>query len=304
MNKVTVIPVALLALTSGLAFGSQGDGHAGGNGGDPTLLRAKLIRQYINSDLRNDAQQYFKTIDLTKISNVAAQRALESMKDRDVAADIADSNYILRDSCSDVGGQAAGGAMLNDLGGNICLSPKRLAEVGSSKAEIVGLAIHEHAHHFGYSDKDYAIYGAVFKTVSLKDPEWKTPEFQPSPKPTATPIVHKSYVNFEVRYKKRQVSDYVFEYTDLWVKPKSSSEWRHVSADTDSFAMNMCGAIHTIEGLHGPFGNFIRKEVGSSAGSFFRNSYEVHINLTNAEIIYDAVPAFEMNYITKLVCEG
>lgn len=202
MNKVSLISISLSVLTSGLAFGGQADGHAGGNGGDPVLLRAKMIRQYVNSDLRNDVRKYFETLDLSKITNFSARGSLQMMKDRDVLTDIADSNYTLRDSCSEVGGQAAGGAMPNDLGGDICLSPRRLAEIGSSKAEIVGLAVHEYAHHFGYSDKDYAIYKAVFSTVILAEPDWKSstngsgsvqaPPILPAPAPISTPTPTKS----------------------------------------------------------------------------------------------------------------
>src|SRR5262249_15387234 len=128
--------------------------------------------EFINTELRADALAYIQNLNLDQIASGPARDALKDIIARDLEKDIRESNYVIQDSCQEIGGQAAGGAVANQLGGDICLSPKRLAEIDSSKAEIVGLVIHEHAHHFGYVDADYSIDRAVFETVSIDQPDW------------------------------------------------------------------------------------------------------------------------------------
>lgn len=180
----TAVALAMSSVTPALG----GEGHGGGNGGDPVLLRTKLIKEYINTELRGDAIAYMSKLQLDTITSPTAQKALKSMLEKDVISDIRTSNYVLQISCKSIGGQEAGGAINGDLGGDICLSPGRLAELDSTKAEIVGLAIHEHAHHFGYDDKDYAIYQAVYKSVSLTNPAWSNADASTPPAPIAQPV--------------------------------------------------------------------------------------------------------------------
>jgi formylglycine-generating enzyme required for sulfatase activity len=180
-----LIWAGMLALPS-LAFAGAGDGK--GNGGSPVLLRTKLIREYINTELRNDALAYMSNLQLDAIASPTAQKALKRMLEKDILTDIRTSSYVLQTSCKAIGGQDAGGAINGDLGGDICLSPKALAELDSTKAEIVGLAIHEHAHHFGYEDKDYAIYKAVYQTVWLSNPAWSDADPTTSPGPIPQPL--------------------------------------------------------------------------------------------------------------------
>jgi formylglycine-generating enzyme required for sulfatase activity len=185
-----LVCAGMLALPS-LAFAVEGDGK--GNGGSPLLLRMKLIKEYINTELRDDAYNYMSNLQLDQITSPAARRALKRMLEKDILTDIRTSSYVLQSSCKAIGGQDAGGAVNGDLGGDICLSPKALAELDSTKAEIVGLVIHEHAHHFGYEDKDYAIYKAVYKTVWLANPAWSDadPITQPLPQP---PVLGMNFV--------------------------------------------------------------------------------------------------------------
>jgi hypothetical protein len=172
MKKMCKLPAHLLGLALSLIAAASAHANEKGNGGDPVLLRAGLIREYIDTSLRQDLQDYFKTLNLLTVDDLSARIALQSMLDRDAASDLQKSRYVIKESCAYIGGQAAAGAKANELGGDICFSPKRLAELGSTKAEVVGLAAHEHAHHFGYSDSSYAIYKAVFRTLQLKSPEW------------------------------------------------------------------------------------------------------------------------------------
>lgn len=166
--------VAQMLLLTGIicATAEARDGVRDGGGGDPTMLRVELIREFINNDLRQEALAYIENIDLESMAEGPAKAALEAMIAQDVASDIRNSSYVLRNSCRDIGGRQGGGAILNQLRGDICLSPTRLAAIGATKAEIVGLALHEHAHHFGYVDANSAIYRAVFRNLSLSNPNW------------------------------------------------------------------------------------------------------------------------------------
>lgn len=68
--------------------------------------------------------------------------------------------------CLDYHGQAAtAGAGLNDRFGTICFDTRRLTEEGASLVDLVAIASHEHAHHFG-AEEDLAIELQRFITVN------------------------------------------------------------------------------------------------------------------------------------------
>ena len=74
---------------------------------------------------------------------------------------------------------------LDDLGGTICFSADQLTKDKATAAELITLAIHEHAHHFGDKDFDgkaYPLYDAVYPIVSL---EKASPVENSSPLPRA-----------------------------------------------------------------------------------------------------------------------
>ncbi len=166
--------IALVSLHTPIASAQPvlAAGHVGGNGGDPTEVRIRRIRKYINLELRHDLLAYFRDLNVDSIANQPVREALGQMKNQAVHEDIGLSDYDLKATCRDIGGRPGGGAVLDDLGGPICFSPARLAEIGSPKLEILGLAVHEHAHHFGKRDLDSAIYETVLNTAHVANPEW------------------------------------------------------------------------------------------------------------------------------------
>lgn len=87
-----------------------------------------------------------------------------------LARDIHHSRYVVRSECLDRNGVArAATSTLNDPGGEICFDAGRIAEQRIVLSELVGLALHEHAHHFGDADENHLwvalanrIYGPLF----------------------------------------------------------------------------------------------------------------------------------------------
>lgn len=60
-------------------------------------------------------------------------------------------------------------AKLNDMGGKICFSIRKLSEAGiNTVPELVRTALHEHSHHFGYLDADSIKIGTfIWKFAEL-----------------------------------------------------------------------------------------------------------------------------------------
>jgi hypothetical protein len=167
-------------------------GNDTGNGGSPALLRKKVITDYIQSmDLKGDVLDYAKNFIPEQIADPVAREALKKMKIQwALDSDISRSKYVISNSCSHIGGKDEAGAIDGQLGGDICLSPAHLAALNPSKAELIGLLIHEHAHHFGYDDQDYLIYNAVYQTARPSKPDWvaKIPHTAPAPAPVPGPL--------------------------------------------------------------------------------------------------------------------
>lgn len=66
------------------------------------------------------------------------------------------SKMVLQDECIDQNGEVNdGGAKLNDLKGDICFSTTRLTRLSKEalRDELIGLAMHEHVHHFGFGEE-------------------------------------------------------------------------------------------------------------------------------------------------------
>ena len=165
MNPIVALVLAALAPVAHA-------GHAGGNAGDLIPARTRIIREFINNDLRGITERYLRDLDTSRIDDARARDALEDMIGRGAVQDVRAAGYQLLDSCAHIGGEQGGGAYAGDVGGDICLSPRRLAENNASKAEIVALLVHEHAHHYGYVDANYAIHLAALRTLRLEQPGW------------------------------------------------------------------------------------------------------------------------------------
>ncbi len=50
---------------------------------------------------------------------------------------------------------------MGDLRGEICFDVELLLSLNTTLAELIGLAFHEYAHHFGYPDKEHNLAAAV-----------------------------------------------------------------------------------------------------------------------------------------------
>lgn len=144
---------------------------SGAHGGDPVEVRRLDMVEFINTELRQNLLDLTGYLNLNVIESVGIRRAVQDLLDRDLAGDVRSSPYIIRDSCVDgQGRQKAATSNLNEMGGEICFNPRFLARQNASNSEIVALAFHEHAHHFGYADSDARLQRAILQQVALEDP--------------------------------------------------------------------------------------------------------------------------------------
>ncbi len=98
------------------------------------------------------------------------------------------SYYNESGACSLGEASVAGRANDRDFGGAICLSPDffERGEWGpmATWAILAGLAIHEHAHHFGVEDEDHALMLAVASDFSV---------FMKEQRITYSPLLHRFF---------------------------------------------------------------------------------------------------------------
>lgn len=187
----SLISVALTTLVlTGVVLAREKVGHGGGNGGDPVIARMQQIRAFVHMNARQEVLSFFQRVKKQDLADPSTWEAINAMRENGIVADVQESAYVFQITCKEVGTLDGGGSINGDLGGDICLSPKRLAEIDASKAEVVALLVHEHAHHYGYVDGNHAIYKAVLATLHLSQPNWENGEFTPpSPAPNKRKLI-------------------------------------------------------------------------------------------------------------------
>lgn len=137
------------------------EGSSGRGGGDPTIMRARLIREFIERDLKTEVRSAWKKLRFRSIPDPKTANAIEDMDTKGFLNDL-NSPYIVANECYAMDEQGAkvkkpASAEMNKRNGPICFDVGILASQNVSKEELIALAIHEHSHHFGYLDLDHAI---------------------------------------------------------------------------------------------------------------------------------------------------
>ena len=142
-------------------------------GGDPTLLRQQALRTFIQNNLKTAVVDYFIHLDPNDVPDAALGELFKRMLNGGIFDDIRVSQYQVQDSCIVDGGKKGASAENSPLGsvkigGVICFDPIFMAAENTSQAELVGIAVHEHARHFGYRDEDHKLADYVTKTSHLQ----------------------------------------------------------------------------------------------------------------------------------------
>ena len=144
-----------------LAASVHAQADRAGNGGDPILMRQERIQTMVNT-LKGKLIKYLGNFESSDISNEEVRQIFNDILERGLIEDIKLSHYEYSNDCRDNDNNIRGAtAHLHDIHGPICFNISYLAENNITENELIGLAMHEHAHHFGYEDLDHS-FGNYF----------------------------------------------------------------------------------------------------------------------------------------------
>jgi hypothetical protein len=146
-----ILAISALAITHSV-FAKEGG--AGTHGGDVRAIqKAQLVRDF--KTLRDDASRFIDQVQLEDISDPEVRALLASLIDRGLKEDIRRSPYKIANQCRDRFGNSHDAATtIGKLGAEICFDLEQMSRESITRSELIGLTIHEHAHHFGYGDND------------------------------------------------------------------------------------------------------------------------------------------------------
>lgn len=160
----TIILTLLLCSTSVFADGN------GKEGGDPSLTNKADVYLFLDNEAK---VQLAKTIESILTSEVAEydkefQSQVRSLKASGILEDITQSSYTFEKSCFDKNGELKGAVTAaNEVNASVCWSIDFLVKNPIKASDLVGLAFHEHIHHFGFSDTDHTMASRFKKYFQL-----------------------------------------------------------------------------------------------------------------------------------------
>jgi len=135
-----------------------GAGPGGTGGGDPKRARRDSIIKFVNQDLKSSLFAYLDQSGFKNLPDRRAQLLLQQMLEAGLKEDITQSPYSTNGNCHE-GSQnrpasTEMGKEFKPTSKPVCFDPELLAEENVSKREIIALALHEHAHHFGIQEAE------------------------------------------------------------------------------------------------------------------------------------------------------
>jgi len=158
-RRIKMRPTLLAMIVTMMSPAFAAAGHEGSNGGDVIFIRAGQLEAYIiDADgLKADLTRYLGRVKRLKSSESAVKRQIEYMIQNDVESDIKSSKYMPSAVCyEDIDNRKKLKSTSTHQGvktDEICFNLPLLLEQKVLKSELIGLAAHEHARHFGFSDE-------------------------------------------------------------------------------------------------------------------------------------------------------
>ena len=142
--------VISLLLTSLLLSGACHAGH-GKEGGDPLRGRKEMLaKNFVN--LKQDLESLLPYI-YSEIKDAQLIRLLARVDKQELIDDIRLSPYSMSEKCSDSLNQDHGASTYVGLrNAPVCFDLNELTAQKTTQGELVGLALHEHFHHFSLVD--------------------------------------------------------------------------------------------------------------------------------------------------------
>ena len=149
MGKITYVLYILVLCLAQNAGARSGQHQEGGN-----LIRAskakkiseiKMLKNKVLESIGYGLEPHFKNSD--------SYNLYVYLKNNGLVKDIQNSKYVFKQECIPEGTDYLA-STIKQKGADICFSTEKLINENASISEMIGLALHEHAHHFGYSDNE------------------------------------------------------------------------------------------------------------------------------------------------------
>ena len=171
--KKNFLVAALLVLVSS-AWAGEGGVRETGNGGDFPPLDAQMLKRYFKGKLRQQLMSYVYSMHLLP-SEPERELLLKFNKGHELGKAIFHARYEFKSPCIDAYGKRRSAVAKRwDRGGSICVDLDRMAKRRPAWNEVLGLMMHEFAHHFGIEDKDHTLAAYVAFTapaLGLEQPD-------------------------------------------------------------------------------------------------------------------------------------
>lgn len=187
LSSLTGLMVAgLLTASPCLAesFAEKGGGSTGG--GNSTTDRYRDVEQFFGRNSET-VKNYLKDFSdqISKYQSEGESSALlQDVVAQGLMEDIDQSKYIFSKKCTEDGDEKDASTLRGVRNAPICINIPKLVRDNASKAEIIGLMMHEHVRHFGIEDTtDADIHPtAVFVTDRIDYLHVSGSSFTPSTK--------------------------------------------------------------------------------------------------------------------------
>ncbi len=143
------------------------------DGGNIKGASIAQIKSFIKKDLKSAVQSFFLELDLNKLEDNEVKSILQKMVEFNVSNDIKQSKYKFANEMSQVkcldsdNIERGATSEKNELSGDICFDPELLFKQGATRSSLIGLAVHEHAHHYGFKDEENIIGKFVTTAVDF-----------------------------------------------------------------------------------------------------------------------------------------
>lgn len=187
--------VSLILSMSVSAAESSGGTSGVGGGGDGKLIRSivlkvkrermvnRIIYAFTSQDevdystLKNRLYGY--AVGTDQLENPKANAILQDMIAKGFLADLKTVKIVASKKCVDSSGvERTASAYMNKPGSDICFNPDRIVdEFGPyiQDSDLVGLVMHEFAHHYGYEDTDHFFAAHVAMEYQKKSNNFLVP---------------------------------------------------------------------------------------------------------------------------------
>lgn len=144
-----LVLIAILMSTSSWAGKESG-------GGNVRLISPAEVRLYIENKLRSRFLAFSEQYKPTFIGEAAT--AFQKFVRQGLLKDIELSPYRVSESCVEEGGnETSSSTLIGVRNAEICFNVNKLARENVTVAQLFGLVMHEHLHHFGLLDGQYSL---------------------------------------------------------------------------------------------------------------------------------------------------